>query len=281
MLQALRDKLPAELLEAFDRYVTSIDRVIEQRQAETLQDINDMMDQTSTAEERRSWWSKSLGDPKTVDFLESLWDELRTCESEYNFAHLCKWSGFFQSLLWAKWHYPTFTTKNDEFGHTADRTNPCLRIMFTKFGLKTGDELFMSEAIFHRFQFDRGDKEPYLKMEDAELAKHADTANALWEAGAHKVVLLLGDHNVGKFVTEDLPSMKTVSVKISDTTLFEREACVWLVLSENGEDIEKVVIPSYHTQFFFFSADTARGKVLDSMWNLAGALGGLSDVNAT
>lgn len=46
-----------------------------------------------------------------------------------------------------------------------------------------------------------------------------------------------------------------------------------------GADIEKIVIPSYHTQYFFYSADTARGKVIDDLWNLAGALGELSNVN--
>ncbi len=42
-----------------------------------------------------------------------------------------------------------------------------------------------------------------------------------------------------------------------------------------------LVIPSYHTQNFFYSADTARGKIIDDQWNLAGALGELSNVNVT
>ena len=38
-------------------------------------------------------------------------------------------------VLWAKWHYPIFATSREDFRHTADRTNPCVNLMFTKFRL--------------------------------------------------------------------------------------------------------------------------------------------------
>lgn len=40
-----------------------------------------------------------------------------------------------------------FAKKQKDFEHTADRTNASLRLLFTKYGLKTGDELFMSEDV--------------------------------------------------------------------------------------------------------------------------------------
>lgn len=150
---------------------------------------------------------------------------------------------------------------------------------FTKFGLESGNELFQSEAIFRRFDFNADDREPYL--DETVFAKHRETAEALWDASKHKVILLIGEHNVKQFVQEELRMLNAIEIKGSDIKMFGREACVWLVLSEGGEDIEKIVIPSYHTQYFFYSPDITRGKMMDDMWNLAGVLGGLSNVNAS
>ena len=60
-----------------------------------------------------------------------------------------------------------------------------------------------------------------------------------------------------------------------------RKAYVWLILFDDEADIEKIVIPSYHTHYFFNSANTARGKVINDLWILAGALGELLNVNVT
>ena len=35
-------------------------------------------------------------------------------------AHTVSWEGAFEGLLWAKWHYPTFTTKKEDSRGTAD-----------------------------------------------------------------------------------------------------------------------------------------------------------------
>lgn len=58
----------------------------------------------------------------------------------------------------------------------ADRTNPSLRLTFTKFGLDIDDEIFSSEVIFRCFHFNVDYREPKLDMEDPELGKHAETA---------------------------------------------------------------------------------------------------------
>ena len=204
-------------------------------------------------------------------------------EDGYDIAHSVKWSGFFEALLWAKWHYPTYRTSNGaEFDHTADSTNASLRLTYTKFGLETGHDPFMSEAIFRRFDFDNENRNPYFEMGEERLAGHAEIEKALWTRSEHEVILLIGEHNIRKFVTEDLPNLRATKVEISKANMVRMgKAGIWLVFDEDGREIRKVVIPSYHTQYLYYSGYTARGQMMDCLWNLAAALGGLRRVNAT
>ena len=75
-------------------------------------------------------------------------------------------------------------------------------------------------------------------MEGPELNEHAETAKASWDKSEHKVILLIGEHNVKRLLAKDLPHFHVVKVEVSDVTIFYEAVWVWLILFDDGEDIE-------------------------------------------
>ena len=97
---------------------------------------------------------------------------------ESDIAHLRKWSGCLQSLLWAKWYYPTYTTAQEELGHIADVTSLSIRLISTRFGLEFGNGLFLSEDTFRRFDINPDYRKPYLIIGNVDPGKYAETDRA-------------------------------------------------------------------------------------------------------
>jgi hypothetical protein len=91
--------------------------------------------------------------------IDTLWDDLLTrvkglMGETFPVAQMVKPSGPLKAICHIQWHYPTFATRNPDYGHVMDHTNPSLRIQYLKMGLprtvRTVDTIPMRHATSKR-----------------------------------------------------------------------------------------------------------------------------------
>lgn len=185
-------------------------------------------------------------------------------------SHLIKPSGTLSGSLLVNWHYPTLTTSNPDYGLVADRTNPCLRMIFAKLNLEDGSEVLTTDSIFRRCEVtDRKNKET-----DLWRSTHQTFHDWLFSSRKARVALVLGESNTRGFMRR-FPD--AVPVIVAETKPFGRKACIWIVYE--GGSIKRIVIPSYHLESFLYDISPIVAQLMDKMWNLAAAIARLDKVN--
>ena len=140
--------------------------------------------------------------------------------------------------------------------------------MFKKLRLRNASEVLAADAISRRFKPQRqASTDGSVALYDNEStewhSEHDNFAKQLWDISKAKVVMLVGKRKVRRF-RENFPD--AVSVNTAETRMCGGKTCVWLIL--DGPSIKHIVIPSYHPEYFFYSASLNEAQLTDVLRNL-------------
>jgi hypothetical protein len=202
--------------------------------------------------------------------LQEMFSEFRRREAElsdWNPAYLVSPSGSPSQPLHVKLNYPTFKTKNLEYGETADDTNPCMNLLMRK-GLAASNA-FWYEANFRRQTPTKSrHQEVDTKLWSMEIKDAHSEFSRLCETRGKKVLLLLGAPNRKDF--NQRYDVAETAVKVSETVLVN----VGIVRRPDGTT-DFLVVYCPHPEWLFWNWTIWAGKYYDACINVAAALSGV------
>lgn len=184
---------------------------------------------------------------------------------------LVKPSFSLQALVWFIWTWPPKAAVKPVFMHTADITNPYIRQQFAR-SPGFGTRIFTSDLFWRRFNRTKENPKPYLQTSREWQAIQQEWNDFLWEENEFPVVLLIGELNITRFPKG---RKNLVSVRIPGPSIYKESPRLWLMLDESQTSIQRIVIPSYHTEMDFRNLTREHAAQMDWAWNLVAVLGHL------
>ncbi|ETN36932.1 uncharacterized protein HMPREF1541_07919 [Cyphellophora europaea CBS 101466] len=172
--------------------------------------------------------------------------------------------------LFVQWHYPTFNTKQLEYMHTADTTNPCTNMML-KVGVNPITQPLGWGERWHRRESTKDREQQPVPMSarpQAELDLADNFNTELLELANAKIVLLLG-----------IPAQKWYETKFkpkSMTVIDKPKIQLWANFDQgkNGTVFQRLAVPCPHPEAIFFDS-VGRGRQMDECIRFAVELAGL------
>jgi hypothetical protein len=187
--------------------------------------------------------------------------------SGWNPAHIVKPSGSPSHALHLILNYPTFRTKQLEYGESADETNSCTKLLLQK-GL-SADNAFWFEACFRRQSSTVNQHQPVAtKSWPTDVKKlHTDFSRQC-QTLPKKVLILFGAPNKSDFKLRH--TIQELIIPVSDA---ER---VTIGLVRDLEDnMSYIVVYAPHPEWLFWNWTSWAGRYFDACLNVAAALAGI------
>ncbi|ROW08567.1 hypothetical protein VPNG_06223 [Cytospora leucostoma] len=277
-ISALEDRHAVALAEFRD---TCRQLKANERLGESLEPTDAFLDRYSAA----GWGSHDRD-------IDDMWEELvedvvklgsGTIKPEY----LVKPSGPLRAVLTCFWHYPTFKTRHQKFGHVFDRSNPSLRFQDDKIGangwVRTQDRI----PIRHKFvQGGVPWSEDFPNWEQIEKRCISFNEELMKYS---KIMIFIGEENCATWrnfihlAKDERITQVRFRSSVGDEAIklprhiYDQTPAFYTVRDGSGMVI-RVVFLVYHSQYFIHSVDSRRGAYSDLIWNAALSLAELDIV---
>lgn len=210
-------------------------------------------------------------------------DVVKLSEGVVNHKKMSKPSGPLNAVLACVWHYPTYATDKADWGHTMDRTNPSIAVQYTKFG--PSPFVRSQDRIPFREQYGRnGVSWDTIYPHWEKILSRCDQFSR-WLNGHSKIIMLIGEDNAKAFLDavqlDDSLEQVKVRLRLKDFTMFTEvvgvphRPFIIVVREKETKRIRRLVLFSYHTQYFMYTHNEAVGAYHDLLWNTACVMAGV------
>lgn len=215
---------------------------------------------------REGWSSHDA----SIDFL---WEDFVRCiddlANDLDSRTLSKPSGPLRAALSCTWAYPTFTTKKKQYGHTMDKTNPCIRGQYMKLGadrrVRTQDRYPIRES-----HAEKGVRWSAIYDNWEAMDKACSTLNQ--QLNKHsKFLIFLGLDNFKNFrglLGLDGEKQVELHTLTSGVPFYSQPFKFAVVKHKATKKVLQVVWFSYHLQHFFYNYRESPSRYFhDFLWN--------------
>jgi hypothetical protein len=222
--------------------------------------------------------------------IDKLWDDFVSAEvreSGLPIPMLVKPSGH-GPIVFALNYATENETAFQEYGVTADPSQPCIRVMATKMGIPLDDASLLSSGLWTELCYrravvpPRGSKEggggamPYDIFGADVLSLHRDFRLALWNSCNNPLALLLGKPSFEWYKK----NIRCIAIPFSKSKIFKEQAKLRVETDEEG-NIVRLALPVLHPSTAFYSLENDTAGLNDMTWNFVLACAGISSYNAT
>jgi hypothetical protein len=187
--------------------------------------------------------------------------------------HLVSPTGQPRDRLGIKLHWPTRNTISDlAFGTTADPGSPLTRLLMAKGAPIEGVIWLDTYARREDNLEEKLRKKGHVPMNywpPEQKAMHEEFSDWIFESSEAKVWVICGSQNRDRYKT--IKRGRLIGFRIY---LDQVDVPVSIELDDHGSSVRRIIVYSYHPECLVRQNAFAVGLMLDSAWNVAGALTG-------
>jgi hypothetical protein len=219
--------------------------------------------------------------------IDELWQQLvpalvESSGDKIKPSSLSKPSGPLGARLAVCWHYPTYTTKQRDFGSTMDPSNPCIRAQYERLGASRAVLTHDTYCIREHFQTFKQPGVTWESLYDEWPTMQDYCYDMTSQLNRESpIVLLVGreNYNIADLLTMDHLTESAENVNIilpNGRKIFGETPFLRVVQNRSTNQIVRLVFFSWHSHSFFFSPVEWYWAYHDFLWNAVAQISGLA-----
>ncbi|RYP07020.1 hypothetical protein DL764_002779 [Monosporascus ibericus] len=218
-------------------------------------------------------------DPK----ITAYWSEFKTQLSEllgpeFDERFLVKPSGPLSAVLVVVWHYPTYMTKKQFWGHVMDKSNPSLQVQYRKIG--PNRSVLTSNRIPIRKAYSRSASEEFSSLPNWDKIEEVCLKFQRDLNAESPFLIVVGTENnstIERLVEVGLDYERVwVPINLNTVALYAEEPQILIVRHKDTGAIRQMVFSSFHSQTFYYAAPIPNLVAYhDLLWNAVLEFAGL------